>query len=110
MPFESVAQQHFLEAHPEKVGGREKLKEWERSTDYSHLPAHVHHKDSSMHHDVSLYRAMHHLNHGGLHRALHIPEDKPIPQERLEAAKHSKNPHVAHMAHFASTMEGFDHK
>lgn len=42
MPFESEAQQHFLEAHPEKVGGKEKLKEWESSTDYSHLPKHAH--------------------------------------------------------------------
>lgn len=58
-------------------------------------------------HNTSLYRAMHHLNHGGLHRALNVPEDKPIPQSKLEAAKHSKNEHVAHMANFASTMENF---
>lgn len=38
MPFKSVAQQHFLEAHPEKVGGREKLKEWESATEFSSLP------------------------------------------------------------------------
>lgn len=41
MPFQSVAQQHFLEAHPEKVGGREKLKEWEGATDFSSLPQHT---------------------------------------------------------------------
>ena len=38
MPFQSKAQQRFLEAHPEKVGGRGKLKEWEQATDFSKLP------------------------------------------------------------------------
>lgn len=57
----------------------------------------------------SLYRAMHHLRKGGLHRALHIPEDQTIPQERLDAAKNSKNSHVQHMANMAQTMKGFDH-
>jgi hypothetical protein len=60
-------------------------------------------------HNVSLYRAMHHLNKGGLHRALGIKEGEPIPEDRLEAAKHSSNPHVAHMANFAATMKGFKH-
>lgn len=41
MPFKSKAQQGFLEAHPEKVGGKEKLKEWEQATDYSKLPEKV---------------------------------------------------------------------
>ena len=57
----------------------------------------------------SLYRAMHHLRKGGLHRALHIPEGESIPADRLEAAKNSKNSHVAHMANFAATMKGFKH-
>ena len=38
MPFKSKAQQRFLEAHPEKVGGRRKLKEWEQATDFKSLP------------------------------------------------------------------------
>jgi hypothetical protein len=38
MPFESKAQWHFLEAHPEKVGGRDKLKEWEGATNFTQLP------------------------------------------------------------------------
>lgn len=58
-------------------------------------------------HNVSLYRAMHGLRKGGLHRALGISEDKPIPAERLEEARNSKNSHVAHMANFAHTMGGF---
>lgn len=60
-------------------------------------------------HNVSLYRAMHHLRHGGLHRALGVPEDKDIPADKLEAAKNSSNEHVAHMANMAKTMEGFSH-
>lgn len=59
---------------------------------------------------VSLHRALNHLNKGGLHRALGIPEGQPIPQDKLEAAKHSDNPHIAKMAQFASTMEGWHHK
>lgn len=39
MPFQSKAQQRFLEAHPDKVGGRAKLKEWEQATDFKKLPA-----------------------------------------------------------------------
>ena len=38
MPFDSKAQQRFLHAHPEKVGGEAKLKEWDRATDFSNLP------------------------------------------------------------------------
>lgn len=57
----------------------------------------------------SLYRALHKLNKGGLHRALGVPEDQDIPQEKVEAAKHSDNEHVAHMANFASTMGKFKH-
>lgn len=60
-------------------------------------------------HDVSLYRAMHHLRKGGLHRALHIPEDEKIPADRLEAAKNSPNEHVQHMANMAATMKHFKH-
>jgi hypothetical protein len=60
-------------------------------------------------HNVSLYRALHHLNKGGLHRALKVPEGEPIPEAKLEAAKNSKNSHVRHMANFAATMKGFKH-
>jgi hypothetical protein len=60
-------------------------------------------------HNVSLYRAMHHLRKGGLHRALGVPENETIPQAKLQAARHSSNSHVAHMANFAHTMGGFSH-
>ena len=52
----------------------------------------------------SLMRAVHHLRHGGLHRALGIDEDSTIPKERVEAATHSTNKHVAAMARFAQTL------
>lgn len=38
MPFKSKAQQRFLYAHPEKIGGKKALKEWSTATDFSKLP------------------------------------------------------------------------
>jgi len=38
MPFASKAQQRFLYAHPDKVGGKDKLAEWSAATDFSKLP------------------------------------------------------------------------
>lgn len=38
MPFQSKAQQRFLYAHPEKVGGKSKLAEWSSATDFKKLP------------------------------------------------------------------------
>ena len=60
-------------------------------------------------HNVSLYRAMHHLRKGGLHRALGVKEGEPIPKEKIEKASHSDNAHLAHMANFAKTMSHFKH-
>jgi hypothetical protein len=57
----------------------------------------------------SLYRALHHMNKGGLHRALGVKEGEKIPAEKLAAAKNSSNSHIAHMAHFAETMSHFKH-
>lgn len=63
-----------------------------------------------MMHNVSLHRALKHLHEGGLHEALGIAKDKTIPKDRIEKAKNSKNPHVAHMANFAATMESWKKK
>lgn len=60
-------------------------------------------------HNVSLYRALHHLNKGGLHRALGVPEGEKIPEERLETARNSSNSHVRRMAELAHTMKGWKH-
>ena len=61
-------------------------------------------------HNVSLYRAIHHMRKGGLHRALGVPEGETIPAEKVEAATHSENKHIAKMANFAQTLHGFHHK
>ena len=54
----------------------------------------------------SLYRAIHHMRKGGLHRALGVSEDETIPASKVEAATHSQVPHVAAMARFAQTLKG----
>lgn len=60
-------------------------------------------------HNVSLYRALHHLNKGGLHRALGVDENSPIPKDKLEKALNSNSEHVRKMAQFAKTMSHFKH-
>ncbi len=53
-----------------------------------------------------------HLNpahKGDLHKALGIPQDKPIPAKELDAATHSSSAHVRAMAHFAKNARGFKH-
>lgn len=57
--------------------------------------------------NVSLYRAIHHLKKGGLHRALGVPEGEKIPAEKLEQARNSSNEHIRHMANFAHTLGTF---
>lgn len=37
-PFASIAQQRYLHAHPEKVGGKTALDEWDAATDFKKLP------------------------------------------------------------------------
>lgn len=57
--------------------------------------------------DPSLYRAIHHLRHGGLHRALGVPESDKIPASKIESGTHSENKHIAAMSRFAQTLKGF---
>lgn len=58
---------------------------------------------------LSKHRVVMHLAKGGLHRALHVPEGETIPQDKLDAAKNSSNPHVKKMADLAATMESWKH-
>lgn len=58
-------------------------------------------------HNVSLYRAIHSMRRGNLHRALGVPEGENIPANKIEAATHSSSEHVRHMANFAKTLKGF---
>ena len=46
---------------------------------------------------------------GKLHRELGIPVGQKIPQSRLRAAMHSKNPEVKRDAIRANTMEHWRH-
>ncbi len=45
------------------------------------------------------------IKKGGLHKALHVAEDKKIPAKKLEKAEHSKNPKVKKMAVLAETFK-----
>lgn len=49
-------------------------------------------------------------NHGALHRNLGVPEGKKIPEAKLEAATHSKNPTIRKEAQLAETLKGMHHK
>ena len=60
-------------------------------------------------HNPSLYRSLHHLRKGGLHRALHVPAGEKISEAKLSAAEKSSNPHIKKMASFARTMSHFKH-
>lgn len=53
------------------------------------------------------HRAMSHLHKGGLHKALGISADQPIPLEKKEAAAHSSNDHIAAMGRLAVAMHGW---
>lgn len=42
---------------------------------------------------------------GSLHRALHVPQDKIIPQAKIMKATHADNPSLAKKARLAETLE-----
>ncbi len=50
------------------------------------------------------------LKKGGLHKATHTPEDKPIPGYKLAEALRSKNAHMRKMAQFAKNAKKWRHK
>lgn len=54
-------------------------------------------------------RAMSRLHKGGLHEALGIDKDSPIPMEKKQAAANSDNPHTAAMGRLAVAMSGWKH-
>lgn len=47
---------------------------------------------------------------GRLHQKLGVPEGESIPEEKLMAAKNSKNPTIRREANLAATLKGFHHK
>lgn len=42
---------------------------------------------------------------GRFHKAVGVPEGKPIPMAKIEKAENSPNPHMRHMAQFAENMK-----
>lgn len=50
-----------------------------------------------------------HLKKGALHKDLHIPEGKKIPDKKLEKAEHSNNPTIRRRAQMAETLKGLRH-
>jgi|GEM_PF-3408489 len=66
-------------------------------------------RDSAASYPKGLHHALSHMRKGGLHRALGVAEGTKIPAAKLTEAKNSKDPHIAKMAHFAETLEGFHH-
>jgi hypothetical protein len=50
-----------------------------------------------------------HMNKGGLHRALGVPEGKKIPAKKMAKAAHSENPRVRRMVGLAKAFAGAHH-
>lgn len=44
-------------------------------------------------------------NPGGLHKALGVPMDKPIPASKMQEAIHSEDEHIRKMANLAKTLK-----
>ena len=51
-----------------------------------------------------------HMKKGALHKDLDVPQGKKIPEKKLKAAEHSKNPTTRKRAHLAETLKGLSHK
>jgi hypothetical protein len=48
-----------------------------------------------------------HMKKGALHKELHIPESKKIPEKTLKKAEHSSNPLLKKRAVLAETLKSF---
>ena len=51
-----------------------------------------------------IQKAVNPAHKGGLHKALHVAQDKTIPKAKIEKATHSTNPKLRHMAQFAKNV------
>ena len=51
-----------------------------------------------------IQKAVNPAHKGGLHKALHVAQDKTIPKAKIAKATHSKNPKLRHMAQFAKNV------
>ena len=50
------------------------------------------------------------MKKGALHKELHVPSGKKIPESKLMKAEHSKNPLEKKRAVLAETLKGFKKK
>jgi hypothetical protein len=50
------------------------------------------------------------LKKGALHKSLHVPMDKNIPEAKIEKAEHSRNPKLARRARMAQTLKHLSHR
>ncbi len=46
-----------------------------------------------------------HMKKGALHKSLHVPEGKKIPEKKIEKAEHSKNETLRKRAVLAETLK-----
>ena len=81
MPFKSVKQWHYFEAHkPELERQGVDVDEWENATDFKHLPE----RSNMKSHKVDLgHKGTFSVKKGALHEMLGIPEDHKIPASDL---------------------------
>jgi hypothetical protein len=47
-----------------------------------------------------------HMKKGALHKELHVPEGKKIPEKKMEKAAHSENPRMRKQVNLARTLSG----
>lgn len=50
-----------------------------------------------------------HMKKGALHKSLHVPEGKKIPESKIKKAEHSKSPKLRKRAVLAETLKGMHH-
>jgi hypothetical protein len=58
---------------------------------------------------LSHHRVVMHLHKGGLHKWAGVPMGEKIPEEKVQEAINSDNPHVAAMGRLAHTFSTFNH-
>lgn len=89
MPFLSLKQARFAHANPEKFGGEAGLKEWDRMTNFSGLPAQ---KEKTVEHKKMWLRG---AIKDKSHPVKRAAERKGISTlAEAEHESHSSNPHI----------------
>ena len=85
MPYKSLAQEGYFHTHRAQLERQGvDVDEWDAATKGSKLPMKTSHVDLGKKGGFA-------IKEGALHSMLHVPEDKPLGQDRIKAATHSKN-------------------